>query len=176
MHEFPRFQPMDRSGIYCHSFFCGKVWTILKIVVLSFMLTFKIKTGKSSKIFFAYSFVDSCTSTNTFSIKVSSVGPPISFAFYVTKNHVFNRSRQTRDFPRNVCFPATPGFTEMLNYSFSFICLDSFWHHILDVEKNGSTEFKVKLRFYSLFTNRFGHSFGMTSFKLTSKKITQPSF
>ena len=62
----------------------------LQVVVLSFLLSFEVKSCKTTQIFLANSFVNSGTTTNTFSVVMCSVCPPISLGFDIPQYHVFN--------------------------------------------------------------------------------------
>lgn len=43
-------------------------------------------------------------------------------------------------------------------------------------ESYRSSKFQIKMAFHSLFGDSLGNSFGMSTFKLSGKKVTKPSF
>ena len=63
----------------------GLIWsnvrTVLEVVVLPFLLTFKVEAGKTTQVFLANSFVNSRTSSDSLTVIVGSVGPPVGLGF-----------------------------------------------------------------------------------------------
>ncbi len=92
MYEFSRFEPMNESWIDCNCFIWSNIWTILQIIMLSFLLTLKVESCKSAQVLFADSLINSGTSSYSLSIVVWSISPPVSFCFHVAQDHVFNGS------------------------------------------------------------------------------------
>ena len=164
-------KPMHSCCINCDSFLCCDVGTVFQVIVLSFLLSFQVKPGQTSEIFLADSLVDSCSSADPLSVVVGCVSPPISLCLHISDNHVFYCSRQTRDFPRDICFPATPGLAKMLQNCFRFVLLNSFRHHIVDVFDYSCSKLKVILTFYALFGNCLCNTFGVSALKLPCKQI-----
>jgi len=59
-------------------------FSYLQIIVLPLLFCFQIKPSQSSKILLANSLINSGTSSDSLSIIMRSVGPPISFSFHIT--------------------------------------------------------------------------------------------
>jgi hypothetical protein len=117
--------------MYCgcvnsHSLLSGNVGTILKIVVLSLLFSLEPQTSKPSKILFAHCLINSGTTLDPFSVVVGYVRPPISLGFDITQDHVLHWCGQSRHLPGDICFPATPCLTKMLQDDTGFVCTDSF--------------------------------------------------
>jgi len=70
-------------------------WVYLQVVVLSFLFGFEIETSQTSQVLLADGFVDSGASTNTFTVVVGCVCPPVCLHLDVPKDHVFDRRRET---------------------------------------------------------------------------------
>lgn len=96
----------------------------------------QVQTSQTPKILLDDCFVNGCASTNTLTIVVCRICPPISLGFHVTQDpkmntlskyylrinlHVLNWSRQIRHFPWDIGFPTTPGFTQMLQNDSSLV-------------------------------------------------------
>lgn len=64
----------------------------LQVVVLPLLLSFQVQTGQSPQVLLAHCLVHSGTTTDSLSIVVGSVGPPVSFSLHVAKDHVLNGS------------------------------------------------------------------------------------
>jgi hypothetical protein len=157
--EFSGFKPMHKHRVNRYGFIWLQVRTVFEIVMLTFLFVFKEETSESTHVFLTDCFIDCCTTSNSFSIVVGSVCPPIRFLLYETENNILNRSWHSRHFPGNVGFPASPCFTEMLHNSSVLISFNSLWHHITDTHHEGETEFKIKVRLVSLFSYLFGSTF-----------------
>lgn len=76
---------------------CLKIFTIpiqihMKLMRDTDLLCFQPKSGQTPKIFATNSFVNSCSSSNTFPIIMCHIGPPISFWLDITQDHVLNRN------------------------------------------------------------------------------------
>ena len=63
----------------------------------------------------------------------------------------------------------------MLQNGFSFVLLDSFRHHIVDVFDDSCSQLKVILTFHALFGDCLCDTFGVSSLKLPCKQIAEPS-
>lgn len=111
MLEFARFQPVNGCSVNCDCLITSDVWSIFQVIMLTFLFCFEIKASEAAQIFFANRFVNSGTSSDSFSIVVSSISPPISFSFYVANDHILNWSWQARNLPRDVGLKAAPCFT-----------------------------------------------------------------
>ena len=133
MLELSSFQPVKDLRVDSCSFFCCQVWTIFEVIVLPLLLGLEIKTSQAAQVFLAYSFVNCCTSSDSFSIVVSGICPPISLCLNVANNHVLNCHRKSWNLPGDISFPATPRLTQMLQNRLCLVCLDSFWHHVTDI-------------------------------------------
>ncbi len=81
-------QPMDGRRVYRHGFLGGYIWTILEVVVLSFLLGFEVETCQSTKVLLTDGFVDGGTAPDSLSVVMGRVCPPIGFGLDVTKDHV----------------------------------------------------------------------------------------
>ena len=84
---------MHRGSINSDSFFCCYVWAIFKVVVLPLLLCFEVKTRQSSQVLFAYCLVNRSSSSDSFSIVVGRIRPPVSLRFHVADYHVLYLSR-----------------------------------------------------------------------------------
>ena len=62
--------------------------------MLALLLSLQVKTCQPSKVLFAHGFVDGGASSDSFSVIMGCVGPPISFRFHVSKYHVLDRDGQ----------------------------------------------------------------------------------
>ena len=91
MHEFSLLQPVDGSREDGDCLLRSYVGAVLQIVVLSFLLSFQIESGQSPQILFANCLVHCCSTSDSFSIEVSGVCPPIGFGLDITNDHVLNR-------------------------------------------------------------------------------------
>lgn len=66
----------------------------LKVVVLSLLLSFQVQTGQSAQVLLAHCLVYSGSTTDSLTVVVGRVGPPVSFGLHVAQDHVLNGSRQ----------------------------------------------------------------------------------
>lgn len=73
-----------------------------------------------------------------------------------------------------VGLPAAPGFGKVLQNCLRLVLLDRFRHHVKDVVHYSSTQFKVKMGFYTLLCHRFGHALTVTAFELPGEEVPQP--
>ncbi len=133
MLELSSFQPVKDLRVNSCGFFCCQIWTIFEVIVLPFLLSLEIKTSQAAEVFLAHRFVDCCSSSDSFSVVVGGICPPIGFRLNITNNHVLNRHRESWNLPGDVCFPATPRLAQMLQNCLRLVCLDSFWHHVTDI-------------------------------------------
>mmetsp|Transcript_36325 Transcript_36325/g.81860 ORF Transcript_36325/g.81860 Transcript_36325/m.81860 type:complete len:205 (-) Transcript_36325:1970-2584(-) len=166
---------MYSGCVDCNRLLCTEVWTILQIVVLALLFSLKPQASKTTKILLANCLVNSGTSSDTFSVVVSNICPPISLSFYVPKDHVFDRNWHSWNFPWNIRFPASPGFAQVLQNSFAFVLLDPFWHHVQNIMHDSRTELKIIMRLDTLLCNRFSNTFAVSALELSSKEISKPS-
>lgn len=60
--------------------------------------------------------------------------------------------------PWNVCLPAPPGLTEMLQNGPSLVLLDSLRHHVQDVVHHSCSQLQVKVRLHTLFSHSLCNS------------------
>lgn len=109
-HELSALQPMDGHRVQSDTLLRSYVRSVLQIIVLTLLLVFEEETGQTTHILFTDCFVHSCASTNTLSVVVGCVRPPICFLFYVSKNHIFYRGRHASYFPGNISLPTSPSF------------------------------------------------------------------
>ena len=165
--EATRFQPMDCRRVNGHSLFRRNVRTVLQIVVLALLLGFQVKTSEATQILLAHRLVDGGAATDTLSVVVGRVRPPIGLHFDVTQDHFFYRRRQTWNLPGNVGLPAAPGFRQMLQNGSGFVLFDTFGHHVQDVVHDGGAELQIKVGFDPLLRHSLGHTFRVTAFELT---------
>lgn len=174
--ELSRFEPVDEHRVDRDGFVGLQVWTVFQVVVLAFLLVFQEETSETAHVFLANRFVDGRASADTLTIVVGGVGPPVCLLFHETKDDVFDRRRHAGNFPRDVGFPASPGFAEMLHDGSVFIRFDAFRHHVADAHHDGETEFEIEVGFVTLFRDLFRSSFRVTTFELTREQIAEPSF
>mmetsp|Transcript_31758 Transcript_31758/g.36107 ORF Transcript_31758/g.36107 Transcript_31758/m.36107 type:complete len:278 (-) Transcript_31758:415-1248(-) len=167
---------MNCSCINSYSLFFRDIRTILEIVVLSFLLGLESQTCQTTQILLADSLVNSGSSSNSFSIVIRGIGPMIGLQLDVSQNHILNGNGHAGNLPRDVSLPTSPSFRKMLQDGLSFIGFDTFGHHILDINHNRSSQFKIKLRFHTLLCDGLGDSLAMSTFELTCQKIAKPSF
>lgn len=66
----------------------------LQVVVLSFLLSFQVQTCQSAQILFAHSLVHGGATTDSLTVVVGGVGPPVSLGLHVAQDHVLNGSGQ----------------------------------------------------------------------------------
>eukprot|EP00398_MALV-I-01_sp_L67-1_P000203 gene202-gene343 len=168
--ELTRLQPMHSSSVNGNSLFTSNVRTILEVSMLTFLFGLQPKTRKTSKIFLTDGLVNGSTTTDTFTIVVGLVGPPIGLRLDVTQNHVLDRSRETRNLPWNVRLPATPSFGQMLQDGTGLVRLHTLRHHIDNIMHNCGTQLKIEMRFNTLFGNGFGDTLSDTTFELPTFK------
>lgn len=71
--------------------------TYLQIIMLSFLFSFQVESSQSSQVLLADGFVDRGSTSDTFTIVVSSVGPPVCFGLDVTQDHILDWCRKSRD-------------------------------------------------------------------------------
>ncbi len=143
--------------------------------MLPLLLSLQVKTSETAQILFAYCLVNSCTSSNSLSIIVCGIGPPVGLSFDISENHVLNGCRKTRDFPRNVSFPAPPSLTKMLQNGLSLIGFYTLRHHVIDIHDYRSSKLEIILRLYPLFGDSLGYTFGMSALELSRQKVSEPS-
>ena len=89
-------QPVHCRGINGHTLLSSDVWPILQVIVLTLLLCFQVETSQAAKILFADSLVHSCPTSDSLTIVVGSVGPPVCFRLDVTKDHVLNGNWKAR--------------------------------------------------------------------------------
>ena len=77
--------------------------------------------------------------------------------------------------PRNVCLPASPCLTKMLQDGPCFVLLDSFRHHVQNVVHDCCPELQIIVTLHSLLSDCFCDSLGVATLKLPGKQIAQPS-
>ena len=166
---------MDSCSKDGNCFFSRNIRTILQIIMLSLLFTLQIQSSQSAQILFTDSLVDCRSSSNSLSIVVSSVCPPVGLHLDITKDHVFDWNGKTRDFPGNVCLPTSPGFRQVLKDCSCLVLLNSFRHHVNDVMHDSCSKFQIKVRLHSLFRDSLSNSFTVSTFKLTREKVSKPS-
>ena len=91
MLESSRLKPVEYLGVYRSRLFSRHIWPILEIVVLPLLLCFQIEPGKTSKVLLTDSLIDGCTSSDSLSIIVGGIGPPISLSLHISDYHVLYR-------------------------------------------------------------------------------------
>lgn len=133
MLELSSFQPVKDLRVNSCSFFCCQIWTIFEVIVLPFLLGLEIETSQTAEVFLAHSFVNCCTSSDSFSIVVGGISPPVGLRLDIANDHVLNRHGESWNLPGNIGFPAAPRLTQMLQNRLRLVCLDSFWHHVTDI-------------------------------------------
>ena len=62
--------------------------------MLSLLLSFQVQTGQSSQVLLADRFVHSGSTTDTLTVVVGRVSPPVCFGLNVAQDHVLNGSGQ----------------------------------------------------------------------------------
>lgn len=144
--------------------------------MLPLLLSLQIKTCESAEILLTNSLIHGRSSFDSFTIVVGRIRPPIGLGFDVANDHVFYSSRQAWNLPRNVGFPAAPGFAQMLKDSLCFVLLDSFRHHVIDVLDYSSSQLQVILTFNSLLGDCLGNALRMSTFKLSRQQVSKPAF
>ncbi|KAH3663740.1 hypothetical protein OGAPHI_005142 [Ogataea philodendri] len=102
--------------------------------------------------------------------------PSICLCLDVSFNDVFDWFRHTWHVPWNIGLPTSPCFAQVLQNSLALILFDTFRYHIENVVKNGSTKLQVVIRIDSLFGDCLRHFFALSSFKLTRKQVSKPTF
>ena len=107
--------------------------TNLEVVVLPLLLSLEVQPSETTQVLLAHRFVDGSSATDTFSVVVSRVRPPVSLHLHIPEDHVLDRRRQPRHLPRNVGLPTTPRFRQMLENRLRLVLLDSLRHHVEDV-------------------------------------------
>ena len=85
------------------------------------------------------------------------------------------RINEHTNLPWDVGFPAAPGFRQMLQNGPGFVLFDPFGHHIQNIVHYGRTQLQIEMWFDSLLRHSLGHTFRVTSFKLTREEIAQPA-
>ena len=65
--------------------------------MLSLLLSFEVKSCKTTQIFLTDSFIHSGSTANALPVVMCCVCPPVSLRFYIAKNHVLNCCRKTRN-------------------------------------------------------------------------------
>ena len=93
MLELSCLKPMEYLCMDCCGLFCGKIWSIFQIVVLSLLFCFQVEACQPAKVLLADSLVDGSASADSLSIVVSSIRPPVCLCFDISNDHVFNRYR-----------------------------------------------------------------------------------
>ena len=63
----------------------------------------------------------------------------------------------------------------MLQNSLSLVCANTVWHHIINVHDNSCAQLQVKLTFYTLLRYCLRYALAVTSLKLASKQIAEPT-
>ena len=175
VNEFATLEPMHYSGVNSDCLLSGNVRSVFQIVVLSFLFGLQIETSEPAHVFFADRLINGGSSPDPLPIEVGGVGPPICLGLDVPQNHVFDGSRESWHFPRNVGFPASPGFTEMLHDGFGLVGLDSLGHHVLNVEQDGGSQLQIELTLDSLLSDGLGDALAVSAFELSGQQIAQPS-
>lgn len=151
------------------------IFFYLQIVMLTFLLSFQVKSCQSSQVLLANSLINRGTPADTLPVVMSRIGPPIRLHLHVPQNHVFNRNRQSRYFPGNVCLPAPPRLGEVLQDRPSLVLLDALRHHVDNVVHDRGSQFEIEVGFDSLLGHSFGNTFGVAAFKLARKQVAQPA-
>lgn len=62
--------------------------------MLSLLLSFQVQTSQSSQVLLAHGLVHSRSTTDSLTIVVGGVGPPVGFSLYVAQDHVLDGSRE----------------------------------------------------------------------------------
>ena len=88
---------MHSSGVNSHSFLRGDVWTVLEVVVLPLLLSFEVETSESAQVLLTDCLVDSGSPTDSLSVVVSCVGPPVCLGLDIAEDHVLNGNGETWD-------------------------------------------------------------------------------
>lgn len=144
--------------------------------MLPFLFRFQIQSRHSAQILFAHRLINGGSTTNSLTIIMRRICPPVRFRLHVTQNHILDRRRQSRNFPWNVRLPASPSFRQMLKNGSRFVLFDAFRHHVQNVVHDRGTKLQIVVRFYALFGHRFCDPFRMTTFELTRQQVAQPTF
>jgi len=108
--------------------------------MLAFLLSLQVQSRQTPQILLADCFVDSSPSSDTLAIVICCVGPPIGLRLNIANYHIFDGSRQTWDFPRDVGLKATPCLRKMLEDSFRLVGFHTLRHHIVDVHDHRGTQ------------------------------------
>lgn len=90
-------QPVDGGGVDGHSLLGGDVRAIFEVVMLSLLLRLQIEPSQPAKVLLTDSLVHGCSTSDSLTVIVSCVRPPISFRLDKAKNHIFHRDGQTRN-------------------------------------------------------------------------------
>jgi len=105
----------------------------LEVVVLAFLFGFQVESSQTSEILLTHGLIDRGSTTNTLTVVVSRVCPPVSFRLHVAQDHVLNWRWQTWHLPRDVSLPAAPRFTQVLQDRPRFVLFYAFGHHVENV-------------------------------------------
>jgi hypothetical protein len=70
--------------------------------------------------------------------------------------------------------PATPCLRQMLKNRLRLVLLDRLGHHVKDIVHNGCSQLKIIMRLHTLLRDGLSDALAVTTFELTSKKVTQP--
>jgi len=113
--------------------------------VLSLLLTLEIETRESAEVLLTNCLIDCGTPPDSLAIVVGSIGPPVCLGFNIPEDHVFYSCRQSRNFPWNICFPASPGLAEVLEDSLGLVCLNSLRHHVVNIHNDCCSQLEIVL-------------------------------
>jgi hypothetical protein len=130
--------------------------------------------GQPAEVLLADGLVDGGAAPDTLPIVMGRVGPPVCLHLDVTKNHVFDGGRKSRNFPRNVGLPAAESFRQVLQDGPGLVLLDSFRHHVEDVVHDGGAKFQIEVGLHSLLRHRLGHALRVAALELPGEKVPEP--
>ena len=99
-------------------------WQIISFPVSGSEDVLKSRSCIPSKIFAAYSLVYGSTSSDSLSIVVSHIGPPVSLLLHIPQDHILNRCRQTWHLPWDVCLQEKRQLTWWTAWSVWLVMLD----------------------------------------------------
>eukprot|EP00967_Tisochrysis_lutea_P025532 scaffold29471_cov28-Tisochrysis_lutea.AAC.6 len=145
------------------------------IVVLPLLFRLEPQPREAPEILLGDRLVDSGPTSNAFAIVVRYVGPPVRLGLDVSEDHVLNRSRHARHFPRNVCLPAAPCLGEVLQNGARLVRLHALGHHVKNVVHDSRAQLKVIVGFHALLGDSLRKSFGRAAFELARKEVTKPA-
>lgn len=174
--ETTRFEPVEGGDVDGDRLFVGDGWAIFEVVVLSLLLRLQIQTRKSTKILRRDRLVDGRTTSNSLTVVIGNVGPPVGLRFDVSEDHVLHRRGQSGHLPGNVRLVTTPRLREMLKDGARFVGTDSLRHHVEYVVHHGRTELQIIRTLHTLLGNGLCDSFRLSSFELSREQVAEPAF